>query len=546
MKQNNSKKKIFILFSIFTLLIVSVLVIVFVFSGNKKDKKDTFEYKDKPEKKIEIEYENTRKKLMDDFFKKKENEGLSKIIEERVKMGIKNKKEKIKDEENSEEAWKQQLLKENVFSEENLYEKLKYVYQNETFYDIFFNKTKDELFKEYVKSKNPVHLVHFALKINNDKEYKPNSKISSIKAKKISDITTKMETSNDVSNNFEKIKNILNLDSQDEIDKIDESFIDYNSLLKNETTKDEEFKSVILLNKNKIKIHKIPYELFFLLNNQKYDFQRDQDDKILDIKTEEQCILEKCNQTLFNKYGFAENDLLPKDTTKIKNTINTTKIEDEDFLIRNVLFNKYFRYGFSQINNEILKFNIDIQTVEQQKNTDDNNKNKQDDKQKKYYVFLTESDRQKKADRSINNKDINENFFLFYDNQKIHFLNIIHNFSTDLDFKKAEEYIEKISNGQNEKYIKRNVFKKKIRNFDVVKIQQKSFEYLVNQTIQNKEEQRQTIEKFQKMFENKIKSNEILENLKIQEKIEKYEHSVNFEKENQKNDKLFYKLSSQN
>lgn len=516
---NKKNKKIIFITSLFTFItfIALIIAVIFMFFKNQKE---IFKYKDNMLH--EIEYERTYKKLIGDFFEKKENKEYVELIDQSVKNDIKNKKEKIKHEENFKDLWQKQLLEENVITEEDLYEKLKYIHQNETFYDIFFQEKEEEMFNEYVSETKPIHLIHFILKINNDEKYKFDNKISNLESKKIFDVVTKMEESNINLNHFEKIKNKLNLNyvnktSEEIIDKI----IDCNTLL-NENEENDEFKLIIFLkkneNKNKIKMHKVPYELIFVLNNQKYGFKFNNNKKILNIETKEQC--EK-NCVKMDKNGFANVELLPKTITKITNPMDDT--DHENYFVRNIMFNKYFKYGFNKISNEILPFSIQIE-------------NHSDES--KYILSTNEKIRQKPETRKII-KNENNNLFLFRDNKNIHFLYVLYDFGDN--FKKTKEYIKKVSSNKEEEYNKINILKKKVRNFNVAKIQKNVFEYLLNQTVKDVNKQKKIKEKFKKMFENKIQANEILKEIKIKEKIKEYQDKIDFEKEN-KSDKLFYQI----
>lgn len=523
----HKKKKIFILiFSIF--LILTTIFVPFIFFIFKKDNKNPKDYdygeRHKQPDYIEFEYQKIYKKLLKEYFKKIKPK-IEEYIHENVKENIKNSKEKIGKEEDFDNEWNKILANENVTTEEELYEKRIFEQQSKTFDDIFYEENYEILLKGgnlityfedkkekksnikvdgYIETKKPIHIAHFSIKTSSDDLFK--NKINKDDSIKIFSIINKMiEMNKENKINLEEIKNELNLDnSNDKIEQIDE-IIDKESILNGN---DYEFGIYNVLKEKKeiydeiednnvedsILYNLIPHEIIFMLNDKKYKLD-DKENIILCKKNEKKC-----------KNGFADYDFIPK-----KNFNNNKEDEKDNFFLRNVIFNNFFKYGISKIINK--KINFEIKT-----NTN-----------KKYEIIINNSKNYNKDNQD--EEKIIDNVFLFRDSKNLHF---IYFFKKE---KSIDGYINFIDNNEEKK--KRKIFiKNKIKNIDINKNKYNIFKYLIEVT--NFKENNSEIKKINDWFEKKIESNNYSDNEIINEKLNKYYEKIKFIEENK--DKFIFNL----
>ena len=285
----------------------------------------------------------------------------------------------------------------------------------------------------YIKTKKPIHIAHFSIKMANDDLFK--NRINKDDSTKIFSIINKMIKMNKENKiELEEIKNELNLDnSNDKIEQIDE-IIDKESIL------NDDYKFGIYMSKEKETFHdeienndietinlynSIPHEIIFMLNDKRYKL--DDDKNIILCKKNEKC----------EKNGFANYNFTPEN-------LSINEDEKDDFFLRNVIFNNFFKYGISKITNKKINFEINF------------SKSKKD----KYKIIVDNSENEDEEEEDNNQDEIIDNIFLFRDIKNLHFIYFLE--------ENIDGYINFINNDKEKE--KRKIFiKNKIRNIDINK-----------------------------------------------------------------------------
>lgn len=523
-----NKKKIFFLVISIVLIAtaISIPCTIFIIKKIKKDKGDDqpkkydYDYDRETDQKpdyIEIEYQKIYKKLIGEYFKKVKSD-YNKEIFNSVEQEIKLIKEKIKKEENFDFEWNKTLTNENVTTEEELFEKKIFNQQNQTFYDIFYEenykvlleggflKNSKTYVKGYIETEKPIHVAHFSIKINDDNKFK--SKISNEDAIKTFNVINKMvEMSKKNKTSLEDIKNELNLGTNSKIEQVDE-IIDKKSALTSDykfgiymsESKITEIYDEIKNTTVKIDDNLIPYKNVFMLSNKRYKLDVNQEITFCKNNEDENC-----------KDGFADYNFLP---INIINSEIMNEKEKEDFLLRNVIFNKFFkRYGISKITNKI----IDSDNFEIKVN-----------KTAGSYSLIEDKSLNDEAD---DGEETINNVILFCDYQNLHFVYI----NKDDNNNSVEKYIN-FKNSEKEKYKRKGIIKDKIKNFNIDEKKYNIFKYLLE--ITNYNDKSETIKKIKNWFEKKIKSFKYFEEEKFKKGLESYYEKIKFSKENE-DEKIF-------
>lgn len=523
-----NKKKIFFLVISIVLIAtaISIPCTIFIIKKIKKDKGDDqpkkydYDYDRETDQKpdyIEIEYQKIYKKLIGEYFKKVKSD-YNKEIFNSVEQEIKLIKEKIKKEENFDFEWNKTLTNENVTTEEELFEKKIFNQQNQTFYDIFYEenykvlleggflKNSKTYVKGYIETEKPIHVAHFSIKINDDNKFK--SKISNEDAIKTFNVINKMvEMSKKNKTSLEDIKNELNLGTNSKIEQVDE-IIDKKSALTSDykfgiymsESKITEIYDEIKNTTVKIDDNLIPYKNVFMLSNKRYKLDVNQEITFCKNNEDENC-----------KDGFADYNFLP---INIINSEIMNEKEKEDFLLRNVIFNKFFkRYGISKITNKI----IDSDNFEIKVN-----------KTAGSYSLIEDKSLNDEAD---DGEETINNVILFCDYQNLHFVYI----NKDDNNNSVEKYIN-FKNSEKEKYKRKGIIKDKIKNFNIDEKKYNIFKYLLE--ITNYNDKSETIKKIKNWFEKKIKSFNYFEEEKFKKGLESYYEKIKFSKENE-DEKIF-------
>lgn len=523
----NKKKIFFLVISIvLTVTAISVPCTIFIIKKIKKDKGDDqpkkydYDYDRETDQKpdyIEIEYQKIYKKLIGEYFKKVKSD-YNKEIFNSVEQEIKLIKEKIKKEENFDFEWNKTLTNENVTTEEELFEKKIFNQQNQTFYDIFYEenykvlleggflKNSKTYVKGYIETEKPIHIAHFSIKINDDNKFK--SKINSEDAIKTFNVINKMvEMSKKNKTSLEDIKNELNLGTNSKIEQVDE-IIDKKSALTSDYKfgiymSESEITEIYDEIKNttvKIDDNLIPYKNVFMLSNKRYKLDVNQEITFCKNNEDENC-----------KDGFADYNFLP---INIINSEIMNEEEKKDFLLRNVIFNKFFkRYGISKITNKI----IDSDNFEIKVN-----------KTAGSYSLIEDKSLNDEAD---DGEETINNVILFCDYQNLHFVYI----NKDDNNNSVEKYIN-FKNSEKEKYKRKGIIKDKIKNFNIDEKKYNIFKYLLE--ITNYNDKSETIKKIKNWFEKKIKSFNYFEEEKFKKGLESYYEKIKFSKENE-DEKIF-------
>lgn len=523
-----NKKKIFFLVISIVLIAtaISIPCTIFIIKKIKKDKGDDqpkkydYDYDRETDQKpdyIEIEYQKIYKKLIGEYFKKVKSD-YNKEIFNSVEQEIKLIKEKIKKEENFDFEWNKTLTNENVTTEEELFEKKIFNQQNQTFYDIFYEenykvlleggflKNSKTYVKGYIETEKPIHVAHFSIKINDDNKFK--SKISNEDAIKTFNVINKMvEMSKKNKTSLEDIKNELNLGTNSKIEQVDE-IIDKKSALTSDykfgiymsESKITEIYDEIKNTTVKIDDNLIPYKNVFMLSNKRYKLDVNQEITFCKNNEDENC-----------KDGFADYNFLP---INIINSEIMNEEEKKDFLLRNVIFNKFFkRYGISKITNKI----IDSDNFEIKVN-----------KTAGSYSLIEDKSLNDEAD---DGEETINNVILFCDYQNLHFVYI----NKDDNNNSVEKYIN-FKNSEKEKYKRKGIIKDKIKNFNIDEKKYNIFKYLLE--ITNYNDKSETIKKIKNWFEKKIKSFKYFEEEKFKKGLESYYEKIKFSKENE-DEKIF-------
>ena len=518
----NKKKILLLIISITVLLtVISVPILFFVL---KKDDHGSHEHDYEYEEEcrqpdyIEIEYQKIYKELISIFFKN--NKLIERDIQDQVEKEIKTLKEKIGKGENFEREWNKTLTNENVTTEYELHEKKMFEQQNKTFYDIFYdenyevllkggflkngNKNSSIKVKGYIEEEKPIHIAHFSMKINDNDDF-ISRKISSGDSIKIFKIINEMVNMSKKNESIiEKIKNEINLSSSssNKIEEIDE-IIDKKSLLNDDykigiysELRKKEFYDEFEKKTFYFKENLIPHEIIFMLGDKKY---------ILNDIGAEFC--DKKNSTC-SKKGFANYDSMPKKNKKKEGDKN------EDYLIRNVIFNNFFKYGISKFNNETINFQIEFS---------DNDKE---------YEINSQSDHEEEDDDDSKQYKFDK-ISLFCNEKNLHFIYFLNNKSNYED--NVNGYIN-FKNDKKEKKKREDIIKNKIKNNNISKNKYDIFKYLLE--ITKFEGNSTKIEEIKKWFENKINSDNSFEEEQLKIKLEEYHEKIKFEEEN-KNKKIF-------